>query len=90
MKHLLSDSTNFEKFNIEENEQIKFILSSGKRLNDIIKTLHGCFTKAEYDKAYPKGLKLGILYGSAKVWKPVIDDSPNFDSLLSATGTCKI
>lgn len=89
MKHLLSDSTNFEKFNIEENEQIKFILSSGKRLNDIIKTLHGCFTKAEYDKAYPKGLKLGILYGSAKV-KPVIDDSLNFDSLLSATGTRKI
>ena len=41
MKHLLSDSTNFEKFNIEENEQIKFILSSGKRLNDIIKTVHG-------------------------------------------------
>ena len=31
------------------------------------KTLHGCFTKAEYDKAYPKGLKPGILYGSAKV-----------------------
>ena len=30
-------------------------------------TLHGCFTKAEYDKAYPKGLKPRILYGSAKV-----------------------
>ena len=47
----------------------------------------GCFTKSEYLKTSRTGLKPGILYGQAKVHKPVEDNCASFRPILSTTGT---
>ena len=60
-----------------------------KKLKDNIKPLYQkeCLTKKEYDSIYPMGSRPGILYGSAKVHKPIIDNCPFFWPILSTIGT---
>ena len=60
-----------------------------KSLKDIIKPLcqKECLTKKEYDSIYPTGSRLGILYRSAKVHKPIIDNCLSFWPILSAIDT---
>ena len=43
--------------------------------------------KKEHDSVYPTGSRPGILYGSAKVHKPIIDNCPSFQPILWAIGT---
>ena len=45
------------------------------------------FQKKEYEVIYPRGSRPGILYGSPKVHKPVIDNCPKFRPILSTIGT---
>ena len=58
-------------------------------LKDIIKPLFQkeCLTKKEYDRIYPTGSRPGILYDSAKVHKPIIDNCPSFRPILSTIDT---
>ena len=55
----------------------------------MIKNLHQkeCLTKKEYDSIYPTGSRLGILYVSSQVHKPIIDNCLSFWSILSAIST---
>ena len=66
-----------------------FLINNEKKLKDIIKPLYQreCLTKKEYDSIYPTGSGAGMLYGSAKVHKPIIDNCPSFRPILSAIGT---
>ena len=43
--------------------------------------------KKEYDSIYPTGSRPGILYGSAKIQKPITDNCPSFRPILSAIDT---
>ena len=43
--------------------------------------------KKEYDNIYPTGSRPGILYGSAKIQKPITDNCPSFRPILSAIDT---
>ena len=89
MKAIISDRSKFEKLDIQEEKHLNFILNKEKRLREIIKPLYekGCFTKSEFLKICPTGSKPGILYGQAKVHKPVEDNCPSFRPILSAIGT---
>ena len=88
-KAIISDRSKFEKLDIQEENHLNFILNKEKRLRKVIKLLYekGCFTESEYLKICPTGSKLGILYGQAKVHKPVEDNCPSFCPILSTTGT---
>ena len=82
----LKISIKFKKLECDENKQLNFLLNSEKKLKDIIKTLYlkECLTKKkEYVSIYPTGSRPGILYGSAKVHKPIIDNCPSFRPILS-------
>ena len=89
IKNILSDSTKFKKLEFGDNKQLIFLINSEKKRKDIIKPLYQkeCLTKKEYDSIYPTGSRPGILYGSAKVHKPIIDNCPSFRPILSAIGT---
>ena len=89
MKAIISDCSKFEKLGIQEEKHLNFILNKEKRLREIIKSLYqkGCFTKSEFLKICPTGSKPGILYGQAKVYKPVEDNCPSFRPILSTIGT---
>ena len=47
----------------------------------------GCFTKSKYLKIRSSGLQRGILYGQAKVQKPVKDNCPSFCHILLEIST---
>ena len=47
----------------------------------------GCFTQSEYLKIFPSRSKPDILYGQAKVHKPVKDNCPSFRPIPFAIGT---
>ena len=68
---------------------LNFILNKEKGLKEIIKPLYEkvCFTKSAYFKIFPTGSKPDILYGPAKVHKPVEDNYPSFRPILPAIGT---
>ena len=89
IKNILSDSTKFKKLEFDDNKQLNFLINSEKKLKDIFKPLYQreCLTKKEYDSIYPTGPGAGMLYGSAKVHKPIIDNCPSFRPILSAIGT---
>ena len=85
----ISDSTKFKKLEFGDNKQLNFLINSEKKLKDIIKPLYQkeCLIQKEYDSIYPTGSRPGILYGSAKVHKPIIDNCPSFRPILSGIGT---
>ena len=55
-----------------------------KKLNDVFEIKKSVLGKKEYDRIYPMGSRVGILYGSAKVHKPITDNCPFFRLILSA------
>ena len=89
MKEILSDTTKLEQINIKEDKQLNFLLKSEKKVIDLIKRLEndGKISEKEYELIYPRGSTPGILYGSPKVRKPVINNCPKFRPILSTIGT---
>ena len=89
MKSLISYPSKFKKLDIKNDKHLNFILDKERKLKDILKPLYdkGCLTKSQYLKICPSGSKPGILYGQAKVHKPVKDNSPSLRPILSAIGT---
>ena len=89
MKEIVSDTTKFEQINIEEDKQVNFLLKSEKKVIDLMKRLEneGIISEKEYELIYPRGSRPGILYGSSKVHKPVINNCPKFSPILSTIGT---
>ena len=88
-KAFISDCFKFEKLDIQKEKYLNFILNKENCLREIIKPLYekGCFTKSELFKTCPTESKPGILYGQAKVHKPVEDNCSPFRPILSAIGT---
>ena len=89
MKEIVSDTTKFEQINIEEDKQLNFLLKSEKKVIDLIKRLEneGKISEKEYELIYPRGSRPGILYGSPKFHKPVINNCPKLHLVLSTIGT---
>ena len=79
MEEIISDTTKFEQINIEPDKQLYFLLKSEKKVIDLIKRLEnkGKISEKEYELIYPRGSGPGVLYGSPKVHKPVINTAPN-------------
>ena len=79
----------FEKRGIQKEKHLNFILDKEKRLKGIIKPLYQkvYFTKSQYLKISSLGSKPGILYGQAKLYKPVKDNCPSFRPVFLLIGT---
>ena len=89
MKKIVFDTTKFEQINIEEDKQLNFLLKSEKKVIDLIKRLEneGKISEKEYELIYTRRSRPGILYGSSKIHKPVINNCPKFRPILSTIGT---
>ena len=57
IKAIISNRSKFEKFNLQAEKHLNFILNKEKRLREIIKPLNekDCFTKNEFLKICPTG-----------------------------------
>ena len=89
MKGIVSDTTKFEQINIEEEKQLNFFFKREKKVIELIKRLEneGKNSEKEYELIYHRGSRPGILYGSPKFHKSVINGCPNFRPFLSMIGT---
>ena len=89
MKCLILDPSKFKKLDIQNDKHLNFILDKEGKLKDILKPLYEkrCFAKSQYLQIGSAGSKPGILYGQAKVHKPVKDNCPSLRPILSGTGT---
>ena len=86
---ILNDSSKFQKLSIDQNKVLKHIVHMENRILDILKKLKNkkVISEKKYEDLYPVGSSPGILYGRAKIHKPVKDGIPSFRPNLSAIGT---
>ena len=86
---ILNDSSKFERLFIENGKDLNLIINSEKKLRGVFNKLKfdKIISENEFDKICPLGSRPGILYGLAKVHKPVINNCPSFRPILSAINT---
>ena len=86
MKEIVSDTTKFEQINIEESKQLNFFKKVRKKVIDLIKRLQneGKISEKEYELIYPWGSRPGILYGSPKLHKPIMNYCLKFHPIFSS------
>ena len=89
MKENIFDTTKFQQRNIEQKKQLNFLLKSEKKVFDLTKRLEneGKISKKEYQVIQSRVSRPGILYGSPKVHKPLINNCPKFYRTLSTIGS---
>ena len=82
----MSDSNKFAQLNITPDKYLNCIINVEKKYKQLFKDLldNDKISKDEYNKICPKGSRPGILYGSPKIHKPVVDNSPKFRPIPSA------
>ena len=81
--HLKSIETlqkDYSKFNntpVARDKDLNYIINSEKRVTDLLKKLKNknAISEETYNKLRPVGSKPGTLYGSAKVHKPLLNES---------------
>ena len=89
MKELLCDTSKFERLEIPPDKYLNFAINSQDKIKSILKSVHDkeSLTHMLYKKISPVGFRSGILYGQAKVRKPVINNCPSFRPILDAINT---
>ena len=65
---------------------MNFVTNSQNKIKNILKSLHDKESLSDMPckKIWPVGCRLGIIYGQAKVHKPVNNNSPNFRPISDA------
>ena len=89
MKVILSDLSKFQKLSIDQNKVLNHIVHMENRIIDVLKKLKKkkIISEKKYEDLYPVGSSPGIIYGPAKIHKPIKDGVPSFHPILSAIGT---
>ena len=77
------------ELNITSDKFLNYLINVEKRFKQLFKDLldNDKTSKEEYDKICPKGSRPGILYGSPKGHKLVVDNLPKFQPIKSAINT---
>ena len=80
LKRTISDSNKFVQLNITPAKYLNYIINAEKKFKQLFKDLldNGKISKDEYDKICPKGSRPGMLNGSPKIHKPVVDNLLKF------------
>ena len=89
MKKILSDTSKFQKLSIDKNKVLNHIVNMENRITEVLKKLKEKqqISEKKYKDLHPFGSKPGILYGRAKIHKPIEDGVPPFRPILSDIGT---
>ena len=86
MSKILNNSAKFEMLQFDHDKGLNYILKLEKKIINVLKDLNNKeeITEVDYNHLYPCGSSPGILYGMAKVHKPVTDRCPSLRPILSA------
>ena len=85
----MSDSNKFVQLNITPDKYLNYNINVEKKYKQLFKDLldNDKISKDEHNKTCPKGSRPGMLYGSPKFHKPVVDNLPKFRPILSTINT---
>ena len=88
MANIFKDNTKFVKTDIKT-RNLNFQVNHEKRINEVLKMLKyvGNLSDKQYNKIEADGSRPGVLYVLCKVQKAIVDVSPPFRPIFSATGT---
>ena len=89
MEQLLSDTTKFKKLNVKPGKDYNFLINQELRISRTLKEIRdrGAMTDKLYQRLNPTGTQPSVLYGLAKVHKPLVDNIPKLRPILSAINT---
>ena len=89
VKHAISDSNKFVQLSITPDKYLNYITNVEKKFKQLFKELldNDKISRDEYDKICPKGSRPGILYGTPKIHKPVVNNLLKFRPILSTVNT---
>ena len=71
MSKILNNNARFEMLQFDHDKELNYFLNLEKKLVDVLKDLKN--KEVDYNHLYPCSFNLDILYGIAKVNKPVIN-----------------
>ena len=89
MCELLADTSKFRKLNIKDGKDYNFLINQELRLSKLLRRLRdkGAMNNEVYQRLNPTGTQPSILYGLAKVHKPLVNNVPKLRPILSAVNT---
>ena len=87
MKKIISDTSKFQKLSIDKNKVLNHIVNMENRITEGLKKFKEKQQISEKKYMDPVGSRPGILYGRAKIHKPIKDGVPPFRPILSDIGT---
>ena len=90
MSKIFNNSAKFEILQFDhDHQELNYILNLEKKNINVLKDPNNKVevTEVDYSHLYPCGSRPGILYGMAKVHKPVTDRCPSLQPILPAINT---
>ena len=91
MNEMLSDIDKFKKLNVKPGKKLNLLLKHEDKLVSFLKGIKKSIGEDLYKSLYPQGSQPGIMYGSPKIHKLLVNGFPKLRPILSAlnTGTYK-
>ena len=91
MTEILSDVDKFKNLDGKTVKELNLLLKHEEKLISFLKGIKRSIDEDLYKGLYQQGSQPGIMYGSSKIYKPLLDSFPKFWPILSAlnTGTYK-
>ena len=92
MSKILNSNAKFEMLQFDHDKELNYILNLKKKMINVLKDLNNKeeITEDDYNHLYHCGSCPGILYGMAKVHKPVTYRCPSLQPILSAINIAKL
>ena len=91
MTEMLSDIDKLKKLDVKPGKELNLLLRHEDKLVSFVKGIKKSIGEDLYRSLYPQGSQPGIMYGSSKIHKPLVNGIPKLRPILSAlnTGTYK-
>ena len=91
IERMTSDIDKFKKLNVKPGKELNLLLKHEDKLVSFLKGIKKSIVEDLYKSLYPQGSQPGIMCGSSKIHKPLVNGFPKLRPILSAlnTGTYK-
>ena len=91
MNGMLLDTDKFKKLNVKPGKKLNLLLKHEEKLVSFLKGIKKSIDEDIYKSLYPQGSQPGIMYGSSKIHKLLVNGFPKLRPILYAlnTGTYK-
>ena len=84
---MLSDIENFKKLDVKPEKELNLLLKHEDKLVSFSIGIKKSIEEDLYRNFYPQGSQPGIMYGSSKIHKPLVNGIPKLRPILSALNT---